>query len=109
LGVGFYLSELVIVVGLGLSLLWPHPVLLYAGLGALALAAVLGWVAPQPNDETWAKEVAGKNRKLWVDQYRGALLFLTALAILGVDFPLFPRRFAKTETYGQSVVLYPSL
>jgi glucosaminylphosphatidylinositol acyltransferase len=32
--------------------------------------------------------------------YRAALLCLTCVAILAVDFPLFPRRLAKTEVYG---------
>ena len=28
------------------------------------------------------------------------MLLVTAVCILGVDFPVFPRRFAKTETFG---------
>lgn len=36
--------------------------------------------------------------------YRASLLLTTAVAILAVDFPAFPRRFAKTETYGISPV-----
>ncbi|KAE9551250.1 hypothetical protein FO519_005534 [Halicephalobus sp. NKZ332] len=36
--------------------------------------------------------------------FRAMLQLLTAIAILGVDFPVFPRRFAKTDTYGISIM-----
>eukprot|EP00096_Caligus_rogercresseyi_P009487 TRINITY_DN3235_c0_g1_i1.p1 TRINITY_DN3235_c0_g1~~TRINITY_DN3235_c0_g1_i1.p1 ORF type:complete len:512 (-),score=98.41 TRINITY_DN3235_c0_g1_i1:66-1601(-) len=35
-----------------------------------------------------------------INAYRGSLLLLTSLSILAVDFPVFPRRFGKTEAYG---------
>ena len=36
--------------------------------------------------------------------YRVSLLLSTAVAILAVDFPAFPRRLAKTEEFGTSPV-----
>jgi len=36
--------------------------------------------------------------------YRSGMMFLTFVAILAVDFPLFPRRFVKTEVHGYSLM-----
>ncbi|CAG8445261.1 11939_t:CDS:2 [Cetraspora pellucida] len=43
-------------------------------------------------------------RKPFLSAYRSCLMILTCLSILAVDFRVFPRRLAKTETYGTSLM-----
>ncbi|XP_023324861.1 uncharacterized protein At4g17910 isoform X2 [Eurytemora carolleeae] len=36
--------------------------------------------------------------------FRSSMLLVTAICILAVDFPVFPRKFGKTETYGYGLM-----
>uniref|UniRef100_A0A3B3ZWU6 Phosphatidylinositol-glycan biosynthesis class W protein n=1 Tax=Periophthalmus magnuspinnatus TaxID=409849 RepID=A0A3B3ZWU6_9GOBI len=42
----------------------------------------------------------------FVSNFRVFVILKTAISILAVDFAIFPRRFAKTETYGTGVMDY---
>ena len=93
------------------------PLLLNAAL--IAPAVLLLAIGPSKKSRSPAKGLQrGKNDKNLVPalsddrlvvrpfltHYRGSMLVATCIAILAVDFPIFPRRFAKVETWGSSMM-----
>ena len=84
---------------LALTILHEHAATL--GLASLALAATALLAAH------WARRHArpahswsGGARSAFVTNHRALMIVFTTVGILAVDFPAFPRKFAKTETFG---------
>ena len=66
---------------------------IYWGLGAFILIFGIG-----------KKAKKNSKQRPQLDVYRGSMMLMCCLAIFSVDFKLQPRNFAKTETFGTSVM-----
>merc|ERR1712157_59679 len=52
---------------------------------------------PKKIDERESKKIMNNYKPDYISWYRSLVLLYTIIAILAVDFHIFPRRFAKTE------------
>ncbi|KAA0053032.1 GPI-anchored wall transfer protein isoform 4 [Cucumis melo var. makuwa] len=65
----------------------------------LLLIAAKGMLNHSP---TW--EAGNQSLRANISSFRVVVMITTCLCILAVDFRIFPRRYAKTETYGTSLM-----
>ncbi|GHJ87653.1 hypothetical protein NliqN6_4055 [Naganishia liquefaciens] len=80
-----------------------HPYAFNAALVCLALLARLIPSRPTSRDPTPTTPPPPRHRA-FLTTWRAHMMCMTVIAILAVDFPLFPRAFAKTEDYGTSLM-----
>ncbi|XAR70642.1 hypothetical protein NMG60_11027559 [Bertholletia excelsa] len=74
------------------------------GIAVLLILLLVLFLAPKGYGASHhMKHEADSLRKI-ISSYRVSIMISTCLCILAVDFQIFPRRYAKTETYGTSLM-----
>lgn len=85
------------------SLLYPWGlVILILGVAFGGMLTLMSKHVTLPKSEIGAVDTDGNLG--FVSSYRASVMYLTFVAILAVDFHVFPRRFAKTETSGYGLM-----
>ncbi|KAG0566222.1 hypothetical protein KC19_7G047100 [Ceratodon purpureus] len=68
------------------------------------LFVVIGFRRLQSSSGTLVEKDQDPSRKTYLSSYRFVMMLVTCVTILAVDFPVFPRRYGKTETYGTGLM-----
>ena len=72
--------------------------------GIMAITIVILIFSLNENTSSIYNHVLGQEKLTFLSNYRASMLLVTSICILGVDFQVFPRRFAKTEELGFGVM-----
>ncbi|KAJ8686288.1 hypothetical protein QAD02_022082 [Eretmocerus hayati] len=70
----------------------------------IAAGNILSILAVKPKDSVRSSQFSGTQRLPFLTNFRAMTNIITVVCILAVDFKCFPRKFAKTETYGYSLM-----
>lgn len=71
---------------------------------AILLPPLIIYLRNKKKNSTAVKSSGLLSKKPFLTAYRAHMIVITNLAILAVDFNIFPRRFAKVETWGTSMM-----
>eukprot|EP00246_Nothoceros_aenigmaticus_P010567 TRINITY_DN2719_c0_g1_i2.p1 TRINITY_DN2719_c0_g1~~TRINITY_DN2719_c0_g1_i2.p1 ORF type:complete len:368 (+),score=51.78 TRINITY_DN2719_c0_g1_i2:378-1481(+) len=68
------------------------------------LLCCLFLLRPRSSSTEHEEQVLDQSRMSFLSAYRCAMMLVTCITILAVDFTVYPRRLAKTETYGTGLM-----